>query len=239
VRHPAILSALGSFGDEYDHLVAGTERGSWWRQVAALHGPHPDPEHDRNTWLDVWMADDRWEAALERYGKDPRLGVWPRHRAGLEAAIAGDHERAAAFFAIPPEFEFVQYHTAMVHYGLVPFLAELAGDSGAVERMADLFMATRRYVLGQRPWYAIQYLAGRLDDEAFVRQPHRQVAEADLALFAGMRLERAGRSNEAVASYLGYLAMPSWRRGMLIDPITIRFTSWRVGELSGRPDRGR
>jgi hypothetical protein len=170
--------------------------------------------------------------ALDLHGNDFSFAMWPRHLLGLHEFQRGDHAAAFRYFEMPADYEFHQQQFHLAHYVVVPFLRELDGDHGALERACDVFDRSRRYIYEQRPWYNAQFILGRVDDETFLDQPHCIYANADRELLSGIKLERAGKPDEALAHYRGFFAIPNYRRGWAPDPVIDDFVTWRINELS-------
>jgi hypothetical protein len=122
--------------------------------------------------------------------------------------------------------------SVFARFVMAPFLHELAGDPGALDRACAETVRSRRWLEGQRPWHDARWLRGELDDAAYLAQPHRGWAEARLALLRAVRAERSGERDAALADYRAYLAIPAWRRSEDLDPIERRFSEWRIAELT-------
>ncbi|MBA3710254.1 MAG: hypothetical protein H0W83_15695, partial [Planctomycetes bacterium] len=184
------------------------------------------------TTVHTLMALGKSDEAFARHGGDFRYGMWPRHLLGLEAFIAGRIEEAFARFEVPAVWELHQHQFHLAHYLIVPFLRELGGDAGALDRRCAWLLKNRRWAYDQKPWYNASSLAGTIDEMAYLAQPHAITAPADLLLCQGIRCERSGDRSAAVESYRSFVEMPRYRRGAWYDPVSERFAVWRAEVLA-------
>jgi hypothetical protein len=162
---------------------------------------------------------------------------WARCGSGLEAWIAGDRAAARERFAAPPiDPTAATAELAWPRCILAPYLEGLAsGDWSALDRSLDDLLAHHRYTDIQRYWHMAAYLAGRIDDRAFLAQPVKAWTPGRLLLLRAMRRERLGDRAGAAADYAALLALPAWRRGEEPDALRDRFVSWRLSELRPPP----
>ncbi|MBA3708503.1 MAG: protein kinase [Planctomycetes bacterium] len=183
--------------------------------------------------IDVMMAEKRTQEALDSWGCDRSYAMWPRHLLGLEAWIAGDRARADQLFAVPPAARFHQLDFHLAHWVIVPALHELSGDRGALA-VASADAMERRFCYEQKPWYNARYLTRAIDDAAYLAQPHRQFAAADLLLLKGVLAEISGEPAAASPHYRAWQALPAFRRATDLDPVLERFVAWRVAGIGAR-----
>nr|MBA3709905.1 protein kinase [Planctomycetota bacterium] len=227
-REPSALEACGRF-DEV--LTAPFANPTQMTRARVFLGRIDDIEPANRDWPVVLMAEGRYQRAMELWGNSRFHAMWPRHMLGLEAFIRGEAAAADRLFAVPKAIELHQDYFHLAHYVMVPFLAGLAGDRSALDRMRALVESSRRYAYEQKPWYNLRYLTGAIDDQAFLAQSHRRFAAADLLLLRAMRAERDSRPADALADYRAYLALPRWQRSADVDPVLERFVSWRIERL--------
>ncbi len=158
---------------------------------------------------------ERWEEAQMRIGLEDLIASGDSSRLDqvqqVEGLVGGDLVERLAFDRTL----------------LRPFLKGLKSGWGAFDTAIALTIRDDRYLFQQQMWYAASWLRGDLDDQSFLKQPHRLFAPAHLALITGMRAERAGRTAAALAAYVALQAMPSWQRDFELDPTLIRFVAWR------------
>ncbi|MBA2479957.1 MAG: protein kinase [Planctomycetes bacterium] len=174
------------------------------------------------------LATGDWRRALERGGKRMNWCMLVRHCAGLETFIAGDVGGAMDLFAVPRGREFCQRRFEFAHYAMVPFLRELAGDVGALDRSCREVEARERWTYMQRPWHIARWLLHHESDDEFLAQPALGYGAAELELLRGIDAERRGDRATAAAAYRRYLALPPWQRSSTVDPTPGRFAAWRA-----------
>lgn len=157
---------------------------------------------------------------------------WPRCLLGLEAHIAGNHDRASEWFALPTGMKPLGNPNLAFAYAVIePVLREETSHTGALAKRCAEISADERYTGAQRPWYAAQFLIGRLSAEEFLAQPNRPGARAWLLACSGIMAERRGDNAEAQTAYRDYLALPPLRHGLGTDPLMDRFVAWRMERL--------
>lgn len=118
---------------------------------------------------------------------------------------------------------------------ITPFLAELTGETGAMDAALARIVEQHRWHFNQAPWHCAEYLAGRIDEEAFLAQPYRRNAPPLLLICQGLRADRAGEVAAAWAAYAEFLALPAHLRclhGTTRDPVVELFVQWRLQALS-------
>jgi hypothetical protein len=120
---------------------------------------------------------------------------------------------------------------------LEPMIAHIAGDEQAMPRaLADL-ATIHRWQFLQQPWYAGEYLSGRIDEAAFLAQPCVANSDQILAVCRGLRCELQGDHLGALTAYRDFLERPPHQRallGWLRDPIAEVFIHWRVEALAAQ-----
>ncbi|MBA3709150.1 MAG: protein kinase [Planctomycetes bacterium] len=189
------------------------------------------PEKDR-TGVEHLIASGDFEELDRRFHDHWLWAMYPRHMAGLQAYLRGDHEQAKAGFTAPPRYEFHQYGMFPLENSVVvPLLEQCAGDAQAFAR-AYAWGREHPFAYGQRPWFNARYLAGEIDRTAYLRQPVRARAPFDLQLLEAVIDDRAGRKADALDKYRAYLAIPSYQRYDLTDPFIEGALAWRIEQLS-------
>jgi hypothetical protein len=181
------------------------------------------------------MALDEPRTILDLLTADGGERTWASHLAGLDAFIAGDHAGASAWFVLPSGQNAFDDTLSFARCFIVPFLAEQAGQAGALERSCASIIAEHRYSDRQRPWYAARFLTGAIDAREFLEQPLQLSARAWLLAVTGLKAERAGAPAAALAAYRDYLALPPQRHGVAIDPLMDRFVAWRAQVVAAPP----
>jgi hypothetical protein len=178
------------------------------------------------------VADGQFEEVDRRFHDSWTWGMWPRHLRGLQAYLRGDIAGACRLFTAPPRLEFHQYMPfPLEHAVLVPLLEECAGDADAFAR-ADAWSRAHPFCYQQQPLHYARWLSGEIDDAAFLAQPHRVRAPADLALLIAVRHDRQGRRADAVAAYRAYLVIPTYVRHPFANPFIEGVVTWRIEQLS-------
>nr|MBA3686441.1 hypothetical protein [Planctomycetota bacterium] len=189
------------------------------------------------------MAQGRYEellpyiATLQRFDPGPLLGdhaAWPLSLLGLEAWIAGDRDAGDRRFAEAARCVSPPYRQMIDAAVVVPFLHELDARAGELSRACDEVIAKHRWTYRQRPWHRAMWLAGRIDDAAFLAQTCRMFAGSELLLLKAIRAELAGRSQEALAAWREFIARPPWQRAARLPSFEERLARWRVEELAGK-----
>lgn len=110
---------------------------------------------------------------------------------------------------------------------LLPAAWRLSGRDAVTWDALLALAATQQSRLGQRPRHWLQYLAGSIDEAAFLAQPVRLYAPADLLLLRAIRNEGSDPS-AARTDYHAWLAIPPWQRSETPDPLAERFVHWRL-----------
>ncbi|MBA3707896.1 MAG: serine/threonine protein kinase [Planctomycetes bacterium] len=181
--------------------------------------------------VDVLLARGRYQEAYDVYGHHYFYLMWPRLMLGLQAFIAGDHAAALKWFETPPACELRQAGYGTTALVIVPFLRELAGDAGAMERTCARVRSGMRYAWRQRPWHNAMFLSGAMDEEAYRRQLYVTELDADLLLCRAVAHERAQEPAAALGDYRAWQELPVHRRAS--DPVVRTFISWRIEVLGG------
>jgi eukaryotic-like serine/threonine-protein kinase len=199
-----------------------------WLFLGHPEGVTSEQERDSLPFL-LFVGDG--DRALARYGEHQVLGMTARHLAGLQAFIAGDRQRAFALFEPPERMRYNQENFHLSYYVIYPFLRELDGDAGALDRFCGDLDRRGRWIYRQWPWHNAAWLTHRIDDAAYLAQPCPGFAAADLELLRAIQAERSHDAQEALAAYARYLAVPPERRWITRDGIRERFVTWRMEEL--------
>jgi tRNA A-37 threonylcarbamoyl transferase component Bud32/tetratricopeptide (TPR) repeat protein len=182
------------------------------------------------------MAQDQPRQLLDLLPSDDQIRAWPRFLIGLEATIAGDGAAAFGDAIIPVENWYQPSGELSFAHGFIkPFIAELHGRPGDVDRSCAEIIAHHRYEDCQRPWYAARLISGQISGQEFLAQPQQLSAPAWLLAASGIAAERAGSPAAALTAYREFLALGPRRHGLAIAPIMDAFVSWRVRELAGAP----
>ncbi|MBA3686022.1 MAG: hypothetical protein H0W72_12405 [Planctomycetes bacterium] len=112
-----------------------------------------------------------------------------------------------------------------------PFMRELDGERGALAASVASLAAEHRWTHRQRIWHQAMYLLGTIDEQAFLGQPNRSQADAEMLVLRAMRREVAGRRAEALADWRAYLAKPTWRRSINLPGALDSLATWRIAAL--------
>ena len=116
------------------------------------------------------------------------------------------------------------------HHLLLPVLQTLSGDAGALTKACEALEKKHRYTAAQRLWHEAQYLAGFMDEDVFLRQPHRRWARTNLLALSPLRADIEGRRDDARAGYRAFLS--SNEEHDLCGDLTVRqLAAWRQQEL--------
>jgi hypothetical protein len=115
-----------------------------------------------------------------------------------------------------------------------PFVDHISGDPQAMQQALDAIANQHRWHFAQQPWFCGELLSGRIDADAFARQPcHVGVTTlADLCL--GMKAELDGSRQTAREAYTRLLSRPPHLRtihGPNRDPTAEQFARWRLKAL--------
>ncbi|MBA2482703.1 MAG: protein kinase [Planctomycetes bacterium] len=233
-QHPTSHWAWLAVG-RLDEILADPKAHSEMRRRAALLSGRLDalPAAHQDHPLTL-IASGRIHEALARWQGIPRHEHVVRQAAGLEAAIAGHAAQALDLLDMEPREIQPVNPFALGRAAMVPFVRQLMGDVGAVERSCRQIIAERRYDHEQHLWSDASCIAGSIDDAAFLAQPHRLCAPADLLLCRAVRAELADRATDALADYRAFVALPRWRRCLDLDPVCERFAHWRIEVLAPR-----
>ncbi len=108
---------------------------------------------------------------------------------------------------------------------LGPLLHALGGDRAAAIARLRQVAEQEKDCLGQRLAYTARYLAGDIDDRAFLAQPFHLMADTRLLMAQGLRHDLRGDAPGAVACYRQVMAMPYYRT--LISEVEWAFMAWR------------
>jgi hypothetical protein len=234
--NPDVLSRSLLAQGRLDEAVAAAPGDHWVATHALMMSGRAGEARpaDRDQQLDVAMALGDGERALALCPIEDGKHRWVRSLLGLQAWIHGDRAGAERWFTDPPWPEGYSYW--QYHQFLVPFLHGLDGDRGELERSCRAAIADDRYFDEQHSWYCARALLGEIEEREFLAQPSRLHAEADWRRCQGMRAEREGRREDALAAYRAYLDLPLWRRSDAVDPVWDGLARWRVERLgSAKP----
>lgn len=121
---------------------------------------------------------------------------------------------------------------ALVRLFLPLLLANRAGEHIDVEAALRPVLEEHRWLEHQRPWHIAAYVVGRIDDEAFLRQPLRLHVEERLLFARGLRHELARRWADAAACYAE--ALPRVRLGSAFGAGELTYARWRLKDLKVR-----
>jgi hypothetical protein len=95
-------------------------------------------------------------------------------------------------------------------------------ESALREQLQD-----HRWIDGQWPWHLAAFVAGRIDEQAFLAQPMRLGGGRRLLLARGLRFELIHDWRQATAQYRAYLAAPYDG----LTPTGEDYVRWRLAEL--------
>jgi hypothetical protein len=185
---------------------------------------------DLNVQRQTAMALRHGEEALEICGPDDPVRRWPRALLGLQAWIQGDRARAEDLLAAGDWPEGYQEWEYVALLG--PFLHGLDGDWSGLDASCRTLETEFKDMEDQRESHFARFLLGEIDQRGFREQPYRVFMEARLRRARGMRAERLGHREEALAAYRAYLATPLWERSDRVDPVWDLFVEWRVAQLA-------
>jgi tetratricopeptide (TPR) repeat protein len=222
------LMALGRLED----VVRDCGPEDLWARGRALAHLGRFDEIDPKVSLVTHMSRGEAAAVIAQTQPTAPEHAWARHQLGIEAWARGDHDEARRLFATPAGMNVGHMQVWFLHHFVVAFLASLeARDFATFDRACAEDIATHRWFLEQVPWHEAMYLAGRIDDAGFLAAPHHVYFDAQLLVCRGMRHERDGEPDAALADYRAWLALPPWRRGLDIDVALREFIEFRVAEL--------
>ncbi len=107
---------------------------------------------------------------------------------------------------------------------LMPALLERIGGARVDARVAYAhIIASLKHVYGQRLWHLAAFIAGDIDEPAFMAQPAQLRVRAQLLFGRGLHHEFAGEAAAAADCYREYLALPSFdRRPSEVEAIFMR-----------------
>lgn len=133
---------------------------------------------------------------------------------------------------------------AFIRFLLPALLASRDGEAidpgAALREMID----QHRWLDGQRPWHQASFIAGRIDETAFLAQPYHLGVATRLRFAQGLRHELARRWPEAMAVYA---AVDASTGPAGLNEAESRYLGWRLrdleralarGAVSGGPSRG-
>ncbi len=229
-RNPTHLDALLAAG-RLEEILAQKSNKRFTRTAMVHLGRFKELDAEERDSCAALMAQRRYDRAFEQWGMDVPVYMWPRHALGLERFIRGDHAGADDLFAVPERVRYRQADFILSHYAIVPFLRHLAGDVRAFERARAEVESRDRWTYGQQPWFISRYLSGSIDEAAYLAQPIRLYAPANLLLLRAILHDRDGRAADAMTDYRSFLALPSHRREWNVDPVPQRFCEWRLEQL--------
>ncbi len=150
----------------------------------------------------------------------------------LDLLVSGEKAYNQTVFAegANPVIDFTDVTTRDGHLFVRPFIQHLHGDEGAFSLYRHI-ISKLRHAFAERSWHRAAYVLGRIDNEAFLKQPRRLNAATDLLLCKAMRLETEKKTRLAAAQYKQYLNEPVWRREE--QYLLEAFARWRLRELEG------
>jgi serine/threonine protein kinase/tetratricopeptide (TPR) repeat protein len=227
--HAMALVSLGL----YQQVLALPHIEKSWRDLALIGLGKPEDVSDPDMRD---MVLDHPRQMMERLPLDHRLRAWPRYLLALETFIAGERTSAMATMALPGgDLDRRCVELFFARDFMLPFLAEMQGDAGAISRRCTAILANERFEDSQRPWYAARLLTGQISPSEFLAQPLQITAKAWYCVISGIKADRAGTSAIAMTAYRDYLALGPTRHGLTIAPIMDAFVLWRLHELGGGP----
>ncbi|MBA3707759.1 MAG: protein kinase [Planctomycetes bacterium] len=215
-----------------DEILATQPTGEFRRRAAMLVGtPQTLAEwkDDPIALLAAGRIDEAWQRHRQGFGHD----LVVRQAKGLEDFIRGERAVALTLLDGGNGHEFHQDDQIwMFQFLILPFMHELTGEPGAVDRACATIIATRRFAFEQHPWFCARFLAGQIGEAEVLAQPHALNARAHLTFCRALRAEREGRRDDAAREYRAYMEMPRWIRSLDLEPVVERFARWRISELA-------
>ena len=229
------LYALCTLG-RIDEAIARS--GRWWHARALaqiLKGDEtiafdaPDRALSALALLAHGDARGAYAVAPDRHPAQAMAGM----TLATEAWADGRRDEAARWATIDPRPLDQDDRVHVAARLTLPFLAGADdGDWSAYDAACAALADGERWRLQQRPWHDGAYLVGRIDDQAYLAQPHRLHAAAKLLVRRAMRAERAGDGALALTHWRTYLELPRWRRWLSVDGATDALAAYRVRALS-------
>ncbi len=234
--HHYALMALCQLGrlDEALALVAGTSRHERVIILALLGRVDEALPWAEETGRGLALiATGQLDAA--RAALSSRSWLWPSLNSALAIAAAarGDHAQSALLAGRVRSDAGATAACRFIADFAVPFLSATdAGDWQAFDDACAAVAAGDPWPQQQRPWHDARFLLATIDESAFLAQPHRAYAEANLLIRRAMRAERTGDPEAALADYRAWSALPAWRRSWEVDDALIRFVGLRLIALT-------
>ncbi|MBA3847032.1 MAG: protein kinase, partial [Planctomycetes bacterium] len=221
------------------HISEALERrGGDWRMRALAHILNGDetiafdaPDRDLSAQALLAHGDARGACTVATDGGTTQ--AMAAMTLSIAAWAAGGRDEAARWATIDPTPLRKDDRVHIAERLTLPFLAGADdGDWGRFDAACTALADGERYELQQRPWHDGAYLAGRIDDQAYLAQPHRLHAAAKLLVRRAMRAERAGDDEQALTHWRAYLDLPRWRRWLNVDGAMDALAAYRVRALS-------
>ena len=155
-----------------------------------------------------------------------------RWRKAVEHWIAGDQHALDDTKEVDLDLKWDNNATiGFYQWVLRPFLLEIRGDHGALQRACAQVISEHPLIFEQRPCFDARLLTGQIDANAFLAQPARIFEQPRLQLLQAMRAELSGDHADALAHYRSWQESPLYERGECPDVVLIRFVAWRIAVL--------
>jgi hypothetical protein len=239
--------------DTFDSLLLNQGR---FAEFEARHPPSESPpDHPRpyqTPRYRLLAAQQRWEEILHDYTNpatrsealcelgrtDEASALLPNYRRMAEAAAIGwlsKGERidealdkiACCARGDPPIPASIQ---ELFERELLPALVPaLVSPRDPAPLLADM-LARDRYAYAQLRWYLAAFIAGRIDEDEFRRQPTRRFLDEALLLGKALRADCRGERQAALAAWTAFDALPSYRRSLYGSVREV--VKWRKDALS-------
>lgn len=232
-RDSNALIAAGRADDVLQTTTSASVRARALIAAGRFHEVRDDAQLDTTTRIELALAHRDLQRAQALAETWPRLRAWPHQLAGVLAAAAGRLDEAERLFSALDAEALRQDHFSFAHFVIAPFSAWLQGRRGALADACAHAQALGRYADQQRPWHRAAYLRGEIDSRAFLAQPHRRYAAAELTLLDAVRAEMAGDPAAACRGYSAYLEIPRHLRCDFADPTVDEFATWRSQATRG------
>jgi hypothetical protein len=124
----------------------------------------------------------------------------------MRAHVAGRTHRADSLLAARPVVynAIGEFPLAFSELLVGPLLRAFDGEPEALTHAWQSFSPQRRYSYKQQLWHQAAYLAGAIEDSAFLAQPYRLFANDHLLLLRALRDDIAGCAAAAIAGYRAF-----------------------------------
>jgi hypothetical protein len=203
IAQGAVEDALARYPESRSDCAAELLRQRRWSEVAQRFANMPFEAGQALVELGRYddIADGRGKVWVR-----PDQAHDLRARRAMREWFLGNQATADSVLSNPPAaFQHLWQHQRFNRYLLLPVLYGLSGDTARLRQGCQTVMDNPHQVFGRKLWYEAAYLAGAIDDSAFLAQPCRLRLELRLLAMRAIRSDIRGDTTDAVRCYREWL----------------------------------